>query len=182
MCPSRTQRPGSHGVPRNRAVMACRVTPAVEPKLAVRRAGACCRRLASVSAQGLPDRLIAAKGRGAGPLPRRRVSFRQQSFLIPRNYFCLYSRFVLDGANRTNIITAVPYRYGARRGGRHGVERGAEVREACWPRMSSDRFFWRRTGRPRQGERTARVNVRATARTNGERGRKLLTLGHPAGR
>ena len=32
--------------------------------------------------------------------------------------------------------------------------------------------------RPRRNGRTARVNVRASARTNGERGRHLLTLGH----
>ena len=37
-------------------------------------------------------------------------------------------------------------------------------------------------GGPRQRARTARVNVRASARTNGERGRQLLTLGHSAGR
>src|SRR5215218_354413 len=37
-------------------------------------------------------------------------------------------------------------------------------------------------GRPRQRERTARVHVRASARTNGERRRNLSTLGHPASR
>ena len=48
------------------------------------------------------------------------------------------------------------------------VERDAEVRKVCWPLMSSGISCsrWLR-GRPRQSERTARVHVRASARTNG---------------
>src|SRR5207253_2264611 len=68
-----------------------------------------------------------------------------------------------------------------------GVERDAEVRKLCWGleclQGSSTRDL--NDGRgpgPRQEERTARVNVRASARTNGERRRHLSTLGHPASR
>ena len=77
----------------------------------------------------------------------------------------------------------VPYRYGARSDRLRGVERDAEVRKLCWAadvlRVDLPK---RRTGRPRQGERTARMNVRAAVRTNGARWHKQQTLGHPAGR
>jgi hypothetical protein len=83
--------------------------------------------------------------------------------------FSLCSVFVLDVRRRTNIIAAVPYRYGARRGGPaawNGARRSANFAGlGRLSRISGPRRGGR--GGPRQRARTARVDVRATARTNG---------------
>ena len=83
----------------------------------------------------------------------------------------------------TNIIAAVPYRYGARRfGQRRGTGRGGPqslagpraASESNWliPYCKDGLLVLKFDGAgARQGERTARVNVRATVRTNGARQR-----------
>ena len=54
-------------------------------------------------------------------------------FQIIRKIIVECSLFVLDDRHGTNIISAVPYRYGARSDGLRSVERDAEVRKVRRP-------------------------------------------------
>ena len=87
-----------------------------------------------------------------------------QLFTSPIDYFLRILTFILLGIFCPG---PVPIRSALRWSSRRGTGRGG-------PQTLPDR--------PRQRERTARVHVRATVRTNGGRGHQLQTLGHPAGR
>jgi hypothetical protein len=80
---------------------------------------------------------------------------------------------LLSLTRKVGLISSKPSRTDTERAAavtRRGTGRGGPQALTALDAFRS--LVWRRTGRPRQGERTARVNVRATARTNGGRWQK----------